>query len=356
MRELLHEMRERGASDLHLAPGQPPRLRLDGEIRSSARTAPLSEAELRSVVESLLEGEALRRLEAREEADVAFERPGLGRFRGHAFRRRGQVALAIRAIPRELPAIAELGLPPAVTWLAGRRRGLVLVTGPAGSGKSTTLAAMVAAILGSRRCHVVTVEDPVEYLHRGGRGLVSQREVGADTRSFASAVRNALRQDPDVIMIGEMRDTETMEAALTAAETGHLALGSLHTGSAAGSVDRIVDAFPAGRRALVRGQLAGVLQGTVSQLLLPAVGGGGRVPATEVMVGTPAVRRLIREGRTHQLTSAIQSGRAQGMHTLAKSLRGLHESGLVTEGAWLAAGLDPETAGPDRRTKVGITR
>lgn len=352
MRELLLEMRERGASDLHLASGEPPRLRLDGEIRSSARRAPLSEEEIRSVVVSLLEGEDLRRLEAGEEADVSFERPDLGRFRGHAFRRRGRVALAIRAIPRELAAIEELGLPPAVRRLAERRRGLALVTGPAGSGKSTTLAAMVAAILSSRRCHVVTVEDPVEYVHRGDRCIVSQREVGADTRSFARAVRSALRQDPDVIMVGEMRGAETMEAALTAAETGHLTLASLHTGSAAGSVDRIVDAFPAGRRTQVRGQLAGVLQGTISQLLVPAAG-GGRVPATEVMVATPAVRRLVREGRTHQLESTIQAGRAHGMHTLEQSLRGLLRAGLVTEEAWLAAGLDPGTVGPDRRAEAG---
>lgn len=327
---LLREMVRRGASDLHLTAGQPPRLRIDGSLANGDDGGVLEAADTLRLARSLLTGTQRRRLEEDDELDFSFEVQGLARFRGNCFRQRGRVAMSVRHIPPEVAPLEELGLPPILNHFAERPRGLVLVTGPTGSGKSTTLAAMVDRINRRRRGHILTVEDPVEFVHRPRRCIVNQREVGTDTRSFAAALKYALRQDPDVILIGEMRDPETIGAALTAAETGHLVLSTLHTNSAADSVNRIVDAFPAHRQAQVRGQLASVLEGVVTQILVPRGSAPGRVAAVEVMVCTAAVRAVIRDDKVHQVRSLMQAGRKHGMQTLNDALARLYLDGEVT--------------------------
>lgn len=327
---LLREMVRRGASDLHLTAGHPPRLRVDGSLADGGAGGALAPADTRRMAHSLLTGAQRRRFEEEDELDLSFEVPELARFRGNCFRQRGRVALSVRHIPREPAPLEELGLPSILNHFAERPRGLVLVTGPTGSGKSTTLAAMVDRINRSRRGHILTVEDPVEFVHRPRRCIVNQREVGTDTRSFAAALKYALRQDPDVILIGEMRDPETIGAALTVAETGHLVLSTLHTNSAADSVNRIVDAFPSHRQAQVRGQLASVLEGVVTQILVPRGSGPGRVAAVEVMVCTAAVRAVIRDDKVHQVRSLMQAGRKHGMQTLNDALARLYLNGEVT--------------------------
>ena len=326
---LLREVVRRDASDLHLTVGRPPKLRIDGRLADSDSAAALDGADVRRLAAPLLDERQRKQLDAGTEIDFAFEALELARFRGACFRQRGHVALVLRRIPHEPPRLGDLGLPPAVAAFARRRRGLVLATGPSGSGKSTTLAAIVDRINRERPGHIVTVEDPVEFVHPHRRCIVSQREIGADARSFASALRHALRQDPDVILVGEMRDPEAMGAALTAAETGHLVLATLHTNSAAESVNRVVDAFSAQRQRQVRAQLAAVLQGVVTQLLLPRAAGSGRVAAAEVMVCTPAVRAVIRDDRVHQIPSLMQAGRKHGMQTLADALARLYLNGEV---------------------------
>lgn len=326
---LLREVVRRGASDLHLTVGRPPQLRIDGRLADCDGAASLDGDDLRRLAASLLDERQRARLAAGTEIDFAFEAPQLARFRVACFRQRGRVALVLRRIPHEPPRLGDLGLPPAVAAFARRRRGLVLATGPSGSGKSTTLAAIVDQINRERPGHVVTVEDPIEFVHPHLRCIVHQREVGADTRSFGAALKHALRQDPDVILVGEMRDPETMAAALSAAETGHLVLTTLHTNSAAESVNRIVDAFSAQRQQQVRAQLAAVLQGVVTQQLLPRAVGAGRIAAAEVMVCTPAVRAVIRDDRVHQIPSLMQAGRKHGMQTLADALARLYLNGEV---------------------------
>ena len=342
VRVLLRRTVERGASDLHLTAGAPPCLRLDGALVETTGTGTLGPDDTRSMAYELLSEAERARFEAEGELDFSFGVEGLSRFRGNLFLQRGSVAVALRRIPFEVPGFDELGLPSVVERLAGKPRGLVLVTGPTGSGKSTTLAAMVETVNRSRRGHVVTIEDPVEFVHPHRGCLVSQREVGTDTPSFASALRQVLRQDPDVVLIGEMRDLETTASALTVAETGHLTLATLHTNSAAEAVDRVIDVFPAHRQPQVRSQLAAVLQGVVAQVLLPRSERAGRRLACEVLVATPAVRTLVREGKTHQLHSLIQTGRQHGMQTLDHALRELWEGGEVTWDEAVRASNQPE--------------
>lgn len=339
---LLRRAVERGASDLHLRAGTPPTLRVDGRLAPDPDRRELTGEETAAIARSLLPDARREELAARGAADVALAVAGLARFRCHVFRQRGEVALAIRAIPHEVPDFGELGLPDVVPSLARHPRGLALVTGPTGSGKSTTLAAVLDRVNRERSGHIVTVEDPIEFVHRPRRCLVSQREVGGDSGGFPEALRAVLRQDADVVLVGEMRDVETVRAALAVAETGHLTLATLHTNSAAETVNRIVDVFPAREHGRVRSQLAAVLLGVVTQVLLPRADGAGRLPACEVMTATPAVRSLIREGKEHQLPSALQTGRRHGMRTLDDSLRALHHSGAVSRGACLAASPDPD--------------
>ncbi|MHB9143895.1 MAG: type IV pilus twitching motility protein PilT [Symbiobacteriia bacterium] len=326
--ELLHQAVCAGASDLHLSAEAPPTLRVDGELRPLGGET-LSAAILAEMFAALVTDNALREVFHRSgELDFAYSVQGLGRFRLNAYRQRGSIALAVRIIPHEVPSLASLGLPSVLADLASRPHGLVLVTGPTGSGKSTTLAALIDHINRSRSCHIITLEDPIEYLHRHQRSIVNQRELGIDTHSFGDALRAALRQDPDVILVGELRELETVRTAVTAAETGHLILGTLHAGDAAGAIDRLIDVFPPHQQDQVRTQLASTLQGIVAQRLLPKQR-GGRVAAAEVLVATPAVRNLIREGKTHQLASVIQTGGRYGMKSMESALRELVEARLI---------------------------
>jgi len=353
---VLPEMVLTAASALHLTAGRPPRARIDGLLADEGGAGALQPGDTLRLARSVLTGAQRRRLQDDDELDFSFEVPELARFRGNCFRQRGRVALSIRHIPQEVTPLEELGLPPILNHFAERPRGLVLVTGPTGSGKSTTLAAMVDRINRNRRGHILTVEDPVEFVHRPRQCIVSQREVGTDTRSFATALKHALRQDPDVILVGEMRDPETIGAALTIAETGHLVLSSLHTNSAADSVNRIVDAFPSHRQAQVRSLLASVLEGVVTQVLVPRAPGPGRAVAAEVMVCTAAVRAVIRDDKAHQIRSLMQAGRKHGMQTMNDALASLYLNGDATLEAALKQSPDAaellrsvgEPAAPDR--------
>ncbi|MGE5591125.1 MAG: type IV pilus twitching motility protein PilT [Bacillota bacterium] len=322
---LLQEAVARGASDLHLSAEMPPMLRLDGRLEACGSDA-LTAAATRQMLAALLPDEAQRaQFDARGEADFAYSVAGLGRFRVNAYRQRGSVALAIRLIPHVVPTLQQLRLPPVVADLASRGHGLLLVTGPTGSGKSTTLAAVIDHINRSRSCHIITLEDPIEYLHRHNRSIVNQREIGIDCASFGQALRAALRQDPDVILVGELRELETIQTAVTAAETGHLVLGTLHASTSSQTVDRLVDVFPPHQQEQVRTQLAATLQGIVAQRLLPRLA-GGRTAAYEVLVATPAVRNLIREAKTHQIPTLIQTGARFGMRSMDAALRELVEA------------------------------
>lgn len=338
---LLRELVRLRGSDLHLAAGQPPRVRIDGSLADVEGRDPLRPEDTLRLVRSLLSPSRWRRFEEDRELDLSFEVPGLARFRGNCFRQRGSIAMSVRHIPTEVTPLTDLGLPSVLNHLAQRPRGLVLVTGPTGSGKSTTLAAMVDGINRRRAGHILTVEDPVEFVHRPRRCLVNQREVGTDTRSFAAALKYALRQDPDVILIGEMRDPETIGSALTIAETGHLVLSTLHTNSAADTVNRVIDAFPPDHQTQVRNQLASVLEGVVTQILLPRADGPGRVAAAEVLVATAAVRAVIRDEKVHQIGSLMQAGRKHGMRTLNDSLARLYLKGDIALEAALSRSGDP---------------
>ncbi|TFG66468.1 MAG: type IV pilus twitching motility protein PilT [Gemmatimonadales bacterium] len=324
LRQLLEEMIERSASDLHLTVGQPPRLRIDGDLTDSRLGSRLTQGDTQTLAYSVLTENQKKVFEQENELDLSFAVENLARFRANVFRQRGSVAMAIRQIPFDIASFEELGLAPVVAQLADRPRGLVLVTGPTGSGKSTTLAAMIDRINETRTGHIMTVEDPIEFVHRHKRCMVNQREVGSDTESFPRALKYVLRQDPDVILVGEMRDLETVQAALTIAETGHLALATLHTNSAAESINRIIDVFPAHQQQQVRAQLAFVLEGVVTQALLPKRGGTGRAMAMEILVVTPAIRSMIRDDKVHQIYSAMQTGKKHGMQTLNDALYSLY--------------------------------
>jgi len=328
LRDLLETMIKQGASDLHLTVGTPPQLRIDGKLQPLPLD-PLVSEETKKLAYSVMNEKQRKGFEEKGELDLSFGVENLSRFRANVFTQRGNVAAAIRQIPFEIKGFTELGLPKVIEEFGELPRGLVLVTGPTGSGKSTTLAAIIDKINRERHDHILTVEDPIEYLHRHQNCLVNQREVYADTPSFASALKYALREDPDVVLIGEMRDLETISAALSIAETGHLAFATLHTNSCAESINRIVDVFPTDQQEQVRVTLSFVLQAVVSQTLIPRVG-GGRVLAMEIMVCTPAIRALIRDDKVHQIYSLMQAGQKYGMITLNQSLAELYLSRKIS--------------------------
>ncbi|HJU67215.1 MAG TPA: type IV pilus twitching motility protein PilT [Gemmatimonadaceae bacterium] len=341
LRSLLEEMIERDASDLHITAGERPKLRIDGDIQNSNVDYVLTPKDTLTLAYSILTENQKKRFETEDELDFSFGIQNLARFRGNCFKQRGCVSLVIRQIPFNIRTFEELGLAGVVAKMAEKPRGLVLVTGPTGSGKSTTLAAMLDKINRERRGHIITVEDPIEFIHRHQNCIVNQREVGSDTKSFANALKYALREDPDVILIGEMRDLETIQAALTIAETGHLAFATLHTNSAAEAINRIIDVFPSHQQSQVRAQLAFVLEGIVTQTLLPRAKGRGRVMAAEILVVTAAIRALIREDKIHQIYSSMQSGKKFGMQTLNDALYQLYMSREVTADECLRVSGDP---------------
>ncbi len=327
--QLLMMVVDRGGSDLHLVAGAPPIMRRHGTL-VQIETEPLAATEIKDALYSALTLEQRDAVDRRSEVDLAYSVPCCARFRVNVYRQRSSLCAAFRMIPHTIPSLAELRLPSILEDLAKLPRGIVLVTGPTGSGKSTTLASVVDLINATRDAHIVTIEDPIEYLHEHKRGVVCQREIGSDTANFADALKYVLRQDPDVILIGEMRDYETMAAALSAAETGHLVLSTLHTQGATQSIDRVIDAFPPHQQAQVRIQFAVTFQGAISQQLLPRADGSGRVVATELLLATPAVRNLIREAKTHQLDTIMQSGGQQGMLTMDQSLADLCKRGIIS--------------------------
>jgi twitching motility protein PilT len=328
--DVLTQMAEERASDVHLSPGFPPAMRVRGRIIPIDGYGPLSSQATRDTVYSLLNDDQRKRFESRKQLDLAYAVPGVARFRVNCFFQRGAISAAFRRIPHEIPQLQELGLPAILEDFTRKPRGFVLVTGPTGSGKSTSLAAMMDIINREREEHILTIEDPIEFLHSHKKCIVNQREIGADAEDFSLALKSALREDPDVILVGEMRDLETISTALTAAETGHLVFATLHTQSTAQTVDRIIDIFPANQQAQVRMQLSIALQGIVTQQLLPTADGAGRVVACEVLVPTPAVRNLIREGKTHQIYSAIQTSGALGMQTMDAHLTQLVRMNRIT--------------------------
>jgi twitching motility protein PilT len=330
LNSLLKAMVEQGGSDLHITTNSPPQIRVDGVLRP-ANHPPLTPTETKQLAYSILTDNQKHRLEEALEIDFSFGIKGLARFRANVFHQRGAIAAAFRQIPYEIRSFRELGLPKVVEGLCEKPRGLILVTGPTGSGKSTTLAAMIDKVNRERHEHIVTIEDPVEYLHSHKKCIVNQRELHADTLSFTNALRSVLRQDPDVVLIGEMRDFETVEAALRIAETGHLTFATLHTNSAAQTINRIVDIFPAHQQGQIRVQLSFVLEGILCQSLLPRSGGKGRALAMEILVPSPAIRNLIREDKVHQIYGMMQAGQAKhGMQTFNQSLAALYFRRMIT--------------------------
>jgi twitching motility protein PilT len=341
LRALLEEMIEKEASDLHITAGERAKLRVDGDITSAAAEDVLTPKDTLSLAYSVLTENQKKRFELEDELDFSFGIQNLARFRGNVFKQRGCVAMVIRMIPFNVKTFADLGLPPIMSRMAEKPRGLILVTGPTGSGKSTTLAAVIDKINKERKGHIITVEDPIEFIHRHHSCIINQREVGTDTKSFANALKYALREDPDVILVGEMRDLETIQATLTIAETGHLALATLHTNSAAESINRIIDVFPSNQQSQVRAQLAFVVEGVLTQTLLQKAKGRGRVMASEIMVATPAIRALIRDDKIHQIYSLMQSGKKHGMQTMNDALYQLYVGREVTQEECLRATSDP---------------
>jgi twitching motility protein PilT len=341
LRSLLEEMIERDASDLHITAGERAKLRVDGDITNSGLEYVLTPKDTLQLAYSVLTENQKKRFEMEDELDFSFGIQNLARFRGNCFKQRGCVSMVIRQIPFNIRSFTDLGLPASIAKMAEKPRGLVLVTGPTGSGKSTTLAAMIDKINRERKGHIITVEDPIEFIHRHQGCIVNQREVGTDTKSFANALKYALREDPDTILIGEMRDLETIQAALTIAETGHLAFATLHTNSAAEAINRIIDVFPSHQQSQVRAQLAFVLEGIVTQTLLPKAKGRGRAMAAEILVVTPAIRALIRDDKIHQIYSLMQSGKKYGMQTLNDALYQLYMSREVTDEECLRVSGDP---------------
>lgn len=329
IRDYLTQAIEQAASDLHITAGKPPVLRIDGALVPIG-DRPLTAADTMEMAKETLRQEDLSVLERLGEQDLSIGISGLGRFRVNAYKQRGSYSMAFRVVHDDIPDLEELGLPPVATDLTRKQRGLILVTGPTGSGKSTTLASMINLINAERNSHIITLEDPIEYLHKHKKSIVNQREVGNDTASFASGLRAALREDPDVILVGEMRDLDTIAIAVTAAETGHLVLSTLHTMGAANTVDRIIDIFPPHQQQQVRTQLAAVLNGIIFQQLIPKKEQRGRVGAFEVMISTNAVRNLIREGKTHQLQSNLQTGAKFGMITMDSALLELYHKGKIS--------------------------
>src|SRR4051812_15727054 len=329
LRVLLEETIERGASDLHVTAGERPMLRIDGDMTRSSIDYVLQPKDTLQLAYSVLTENQKKRFEMEDELDFSFGIQNLARFRGNCFKQRGCVSMVIRQIPFNIKTFEQLNLPKVLSDLADRPRGLILVTGPTGSGKSTTLAAMLDKINKEMKGHMITIEDPIEFIHKHQNCIVNQREVGSDTKSFSAALKYALRQDPDVVLIGEMRDLETIQAGLTIAETGHLAFATLHTNSAAEAINRIIDVFPSHQQSQVRAQLAFCLEGIITQTLLPRMGGKGRAMAAEILVVTPAIRALIRDDKVHQIYSMMQSGKKYGMQTMNDSLYQLYLSKAV---------------------------
>lgn len=326
---LLEEVVKTKASDLHIQVGLPPILRIDGALKPVPNTEILTEEAVEGLIFSILDEDQKQILLKDKEFDFSFAFGDIARFRVNAFHESGNLAAALRLIPNSITTIEQLGLPPVVTKFADYPRGLVLVTGPTGSGKSTTLASIIDKINSERSTHIITIEDPIEFTHHSKKSVIVQREVHYDTYSFSAALRSSLRQDPDVVLIGEMRDLETIAAAITIAETGHLVFATLHTNSAAQSIDRMIDVFPPHQQPQIRSQLSNILMAICSQRLIPSIG-GGRIASAEILVVTPAVRNIIREGKTHQLDAVIQTGAEYGMQSMDKTLVNLIHSGTIT--------------------------
>src|SRR5262245_28392499 len=342
LHQLLKAMLDQGASDLHITTGTPPQLRIDGNL-VPLRTDPLQPVDTKTLCYSILTDAQKLRFEEDQELDLSFGVKNLARFRANIFMQRGAVAGAFRMIPFKIVPLQDLGLPPVVAELCEKPRGLVLVTGPTGSGKSTTLASMIDRINQRHRAHIITIEDPIEYLHPHKSSLINQREIGSDSQSFKRALKYILRQDPDVVLIGEMRDLETIEAALTIAETGHLALATLHTNSAIQSINRIIDVFPPHQQAQVRAVLSFVIEGVICQALVPRATGSGRVLAAEVMIPNAAIRNLIREDKLHQVYSQMQIGQSKfGMQTMNQSLYDLFSRRMISLDEAMGRSSDPD--------------
>ncbi len=340
----LRTLFEHKGSDLLLVAGAPPMVRIDGDLRPIGGEEPLTAERCDATIVAMLGADLSQRLRDEREVDFSFGWEWQARFRGNAFYQRGSLGLALRLIPRAIPTFAELGIPPVIAELASAPQGLILVTGPTGSGKSTTLAAMIRYISEQRACHILTIEDPIEYHHDHSRSIVSQREIGTDSESFARALRSALREDPDVLLVGEMRDPESIQTALTISETGHLVLATLHTNDCAQAIDRVIDVFPSERQSQIQLQLSSALLGVVAQRLLLRVG-GGRVAAFEVLMATTAAKNLIREGKSEQLRNIIATGQRAGMQTLEASMKALVDQGLVEHEVAVAASSNPRELG-----------
>lgn len=326
---LLEETMNKNATDLHLCVGSRPLIRVNSRLQPVDNTDKLKPDIMEEIVDFYLDDKKMEKLEKNKSVDLSYSIPRLGRFRCNFYYQRGTVAIAIRSLPLEIPEIESLNLPEEISRFTSKKKGLVIITGATGSGKSTTLASLISKINHTYHYHITTIEDPVEYLHRHNKSLVTQREVGSDALSFVSALRGALREDPDVVMVGEMRDMETIAVVLTAAETGHLVFSTLHTSGAVKSIDRILDVFPPGQHDQVRSQLATVLEGVVTQHLIPRKDGKGLVLACEIMMVTPAIRNLIREGKHYQINNLIQGGRSEGMHSLERELAKLCKNGVL---------------------------
>ncbi|CAH2214676.1 type IV pilus twitching motility protein PilT [Tepidibacter aestuarii] len=339
--DLLKKTIELGASDLHITVGYQPVMRINGKLSKYGEDILLPDDNL-SLVKQILDEEKFKKLEEKGEMDTSISYHKLGRFRVNIYKQRGTYCMAIRSVALEIPSMEILGLPPIIKELSKKQRGLVLVTGPTGSGKSTTLASMIDYINKNRSAHILTLEDPIEYLHKHNKSIVNQREIGTDSKSFSNALRSSLRQDPDVILVGEMRDLETISIALTAAETGHLVFSTLHTIGAAKTIDRIIDAFPSHQQPQILVQLSAVLEGVVSQQLIQKEDGSGRVAALEVMVVNTAIRNLIREGKTHQIQTSIQTGTKFGMQTMDSDLRNLYLKGIISRESLLTYAVDKD--------------
>jgi len=339
--DILVEVLERNASDLHLAVGSPPVIRVSGKLIRLDYPR-LTSNDTRDLIYSILSQDQRQRIENEWEIDFSYSVPGRARFRVNAYFQRNSLGAAFRLIPAQIKSVDDLMLPEAIHKMANKPRGFVIVTGPTGCGKSTTLAALIQEINQSREEHIMTIEDPIEFLHRHIKSIVNQREVGTDTKSFNRALKSVLRQDPDVILVGEMRDTETMQTALTAAETGHLVFATLHTQDAPQTIDRIIDVFPPHQQSQIRVQLASTLMGVCTQQLIPTIDGNSRVPACEVLIPTPAVRNLIREAKTHQIYSVMQTGAQFGMQTMDSSLAELFRRNKITKELAIRRSSNPE--------------
>jgi twitching motility protein PilT len=339
--DLLRMVVEKGGSDLHLCVGVPPIIRIDGQL-TPAPFDRITPQESQRMVYDILTDEQIQRFESTLELDCSYSLARVSRFRVNVYKDKGTIASAFRVIPQRIPTLEELNLPRVLADMTRKHRGLILVTGPTGSGKSTTLAAMINQINQERSAHIITIEDPIEYLHNHGRSIINQRELGGDTKAFLNALRASLREDPDVILVGEMRDLETISMAVTAAETGHLVFGTLHTNNAAQTVDRMVDVFPPGQQEQIRFQLSNNLEAVMCQQLIPKATGPGRICAMEIMIATPAIRNLVREAKAHQITSSIQTSANIGMQTMDQSLRDHYASGNISLEEALSRAMQPD--------------